>query len=591
MQRREISSILEVTLIPNAMVRTLERLQLSHWALLGFFLVLPLSLRHTFFSFSPLGGQTFNEYTDISLFASDLVLITFFLLNILENKRKYLSIIWWKRMFHVEQFRIVVLTPLPFLLWCLVSTFWSENQTLAFYASLKLFEGYLLYVFLILINVPRGTLSNDIEYCSTWNKNFDNQDQHTMFHVEQSIGKNEPRHQTVPRGTFESALSVLKNCSTWNTSKRMLWGIIISALVQATIALWQFLAQSSVGLSSLGESYLGAHLPGIAKVILLDQVIIRPYGLFPHPNILASYLGLSILLLIFTPVLFKFQLFHVEHFLKFYRVALFILLFVFLLTFSKSAIISLFIVIVYIVWQMFHVEHLRRDENMLLEENVPRGTIGSWLQLLRKCSTWNIHKLYSKMFHVEHLMMGSILIVLFLISILILRSLDSYYFITQPLFERWFYLQGFLRMVQEHFWIGVGIGQSVLLMPHFFVEKLLEWQLQPIHNLFLLIWAELGVIGLVIFLRICSTWNKFTSRATLFHVEQSERTLFDDRTTVPRGTILRTDLARIFARGMLIYLFLTALTDHYYWDIQQGQLIFWIIGALPVIINWRVLTK
>lgn len=591
MQRREISSILEVTLIPNAMVRTLERLQLSHWALLGFFLVLPLSLRHTIFSFPPLGGQAFNEYTDISLFASDLVLITFFLLNILENKRKYLSIIWWKRMFHVEQFRIVVLTPLPFLLWCLVSTFWSENQTLAFYASLKLFEGYLLYVFLILINVPRGTLSNDIEYCSTWNKNFDNQDQQTMFYVEQSHDKNVADHQIVPRGTIETTLSILRNCSTWNTSMLILGGIIISALVQASVALWQFLAQSSVGLSFLGESYLGAHLPGIAKVILLDQVIIRPYGLFPHPNILASYLGLSILLLISVPIILKSQLFHVEHFLRFYRVALFMLTFVFLLAFSKSAILSLFVVIIYIAWQMFHVEHSCRDDHKSLEEIVPRGTIGSGQPLILNCSTWNIYKKYSQLFHVEHLLFGSILIVLFLISALFLRSLDSYYFITQPIFERLFYLQGFLRMAQEHFWIGVGIGQSVLLMPHFFVEKLLEWQLQPIHNLFLLIWAELGVIGLVLFMRICSTWNKFTSRVTLFHVEQSEQAPFDDQTTVPRGTILRTDLAKIFARGILIYLLLTALTDHYYWDIQQGQLIFWSIGALAVIINWRVLTK
>lgn len=573
------------------MISMLARLQWSNIALLLFFLALPLSVRHTFVAYAPFGASGFNEYTDISLYLSDILLAVFLVLKVLENKVRYLSIIWWQRMFHVEQYRIVVLVPLPFLLWCLVSTFWSENQTLAFYASIKLFEGYLLYVFLILINAPRGTLSNDIEYCSTWNKNFDNQDQQKLFHVEQSQDKNLVDHQIVPRGTVETTLRLLRICSTWNTYMLILFAMILSSLVQATIALWQFLVQSSAGLSFLGESYLGANLPGVAKVVLLDQVIIRPYGLFPHPNILASYLGLSIILLISVPILFKSQLFHVEHFLRLYRVALFMLVFVFLLTFSKSAILSLFIVIIYIAWQMFHVEHSRRDDNKSHEEIVPRGTLGSWQHYLRKCSTWNIRTIYSQLFHVEHLMFGSILIVLFLISALFVRSLDSYYFITQPLFERWFYLQGFLRMAQEHLWMGVGIGQSVLLMPHFFVEKLFEWQLQPIHNLFLLIWAELGVIGLVLFTRICSTWNKFASRVTLFHVEQSGLTVSDDKVTVPRGTIIRENYSNIFSRGILLYLFLTALTDHYYWDIQQGQLLFWSVGALAVTLRWRVLTK
>jgi O-antigen ligase len=144
-------------------------------------------------------------------------------------------------------------------------------------------------------------------------------------------------------------------------------------------------------------------------------------------------------------------------------------------------------------------------------------------------------------------MLGSILVVLLLISVLILRSLDSYYFITQPFLERWFYLQGFLRMAQEHFWIGVGIGQSVYLMPHFFVEKLFEWQLQPIHNLFLLIWAEIGAIGLILFMLICSTWNKLVTRPTLFHVEQLRSSFFDDITTVPRGTIFHENFIEIFS--------------------------------------------
>lgn len=66
--------------------------------------------------------------------------------------------------------------------------------------------------------------------------------------------------------------------------------IYISTLIVSIIAMTQFIMQADLNLHFLGEPQIQADIKGIAK---LNQDIIRPYGLFQHPNILAGILVLS----------------------------------------------------------------------------------------------------------------------------------------------------------------------------------------------------------------------------------------------------------------------------------------------------------
>ena len=152
-------------------------------------------------------------------------------------------------------------------------------------------------------------------------------------------------------------------------------------------------------------------------------------------------------------------------------------------------------------------------------------------------------------------------------------------------------------LYKHNFFQGLGIGQFVFMMQQFFDEQLFIWQLQPIHNVFLLIFSELGVIGLSLFLWFftysilknnqnvprgtielvpdkCSTWNNSQSGSIkLFHVEH-----FVDKQLI----IDKNGIVALTLRSVLVVIITIMLFDHYLWDIQQGQLLLWIVLSLAV---------
>ncbi len=315
-----------------------------------------LSIRKVFFVFFPDDSGNFNEYTDISLYFSDLVIVILFLYIILENKNNILSISWWKKMFHVEHRNTLFILPLPFLLWSTFSSFWAKSSELAWYTSLRLWEGYGLVLILFLFIVPRGTMKNLKEVCSTWN--------------------------------------------IW---KKLFQGTILLGAFQSLIALGQFWTQGSLGLTFLKESSFSVTEPGIAKVILFDQILIRPYGLFLHPNVLSGFLGITLLFTIAYPLVFHRKMFHVEQFL----------------TQSPNVPRGTSTILVqrafcHSAFQLF--THFLKSRLALLWSSstlfcfwsVPRGTIP---HPITKCSTWNNREFLAmdqnEMFHVEQFLTQS----------------------------------------------------------------------------------------------------------------------------------------------------------------------------------------
>jgi hypothetical protein len=374
--------------------------------------------------------------------------------------------------------------------------------------------------------------------------------------------------------------------------------IIISGAFQSVAAILQFIKQKSLDLTLLKETVFSVYDPGIAKIVINGDVFVRSYGFFPHPNILGGFLALSLLITMAYPLIFKAEMFHVEHFSNvwLYRALIFIQLLALSFTFSKSAMAAFIIglmILAYGIRKMFHVEH---PDN--ITQNVPRGTSQSTiLVFIRKCSTWNIFggskmKILDKMFHVEHLL----IIWAIVIAGVIVLSVNLKFFIVQPFVERLFYISSINGLFEGYYFHGLGIGQFVFSMQHFFAEKLLLWQLQPIHNVFLLIFSEGGLVGLGLFLwfftfiflkniknvprgtfqalrvdhaQECSTWNTpIMPTSQMFHVEHSSN---------KRKVIL----SYLFLSLLVVILFIM-LFDHYFWDIQQGQLLLWIILALSV---------
>lgn len=622
------------------MIRLLEQRFFSKIALICFLLTLPLSIRKVFFVFSPHGTSGFNEYTDISLYLSDITLAVLLFFILLENKRLILSINLWKKMFHVEHAKncddqyenvprgtlelkqgfcwykcstwnnlaYILLLPLPLVSWGALSIFWSENEMLALHASIRLFFGYFLYLGLTFLIVPRGTLVSCLSKnmnCSTWNNKRELVEDKKMFHVEQS----DDLFGYVPRGTIKEWLSLFyKNCSTWNILNIVSVTLILSGFVQSIIAIGQFISQSSLKLTFLWESQFSAFQAGAAKIILLDQVFIRSYGLFPHPNTLASFLAVTIILtlrqwFILHQKMFHVEqsdllvknvprgtlnrlsvglfnllkvrylflsagknlpngkvMFHVEHLLVIVKIALAVQVFGFLLAFSKGGFLGLLLGLIYIFCKLLSLR-LRVSPT----KNVPRGTFdrGNWIDSI-KCSTWNKWPRGLKMFHVERLPDYIRVLVFGMIAGVLIGTINWYFFLIQPIKERFILQQWAFSLFKDNPIIGSGIAQSVYLMQNFATEKLAVWQFQPVHNVFFLISVELGILGCLLFSVIL-----YIAAKRMFHVEHQYKSFVEKRDSY-------------FFAGLGIVVLVTSLFDHYYWDIQQGQLLFWLILSLVV---------
>lgn len=67
----------------------------------------------------------------------------------------------------------------------------------------------------------------------------------------------------------------------------------LAIIFQALLAIGQFLGGRSLGVWILGEREISLSTPSIAKFNWYGQIFLRPYGTFPHPNVLAAFMVLS----------------------------------------------------------------------------------------------------------------------------------------------------------------------------------------------------------------------------------------------------------------------------------------------------------
>jgi hypothetical protein len=404
-----------------------------------------------------------------------------------------------------------IFIPLFLVIWSFISIFWSQNQNIAFFRSIKLFEYYLLYLYIVFRIIPYKAKS-----CSA----------------------PAPSHPNVPHGTF--------GCFTgWNNIMII---IIFIGVFQSIISIIQFAIQHSIGIFWLKESLISPNIVGVAKLVINGHIYIRSYGLFPHPNVLAGFLLFSIII----TLLYK-RMFHpakvidvprgtsmtngagVEHSLQAgtfltntadvkhiegLRTTTVINIFIaiqslaLLLTFSKSAIVGLAISLFYI----YIVPHGTSLSNIKQGRNLKIVLLTFSIVILIIYLLWPI--------------LGSILY----------NSLQ----------QRMLYLDVSRGTIMDNPLIGVGVGQFVLDMSRY-AKNLESWQFQPVHNVFLLIWSELGIVGLFLFIY----WLYKSILQNKYYY-------------------LSSTVALHYFKATLLGFIFIMLFDHYFWDIQQGSVLLWI---------------
>jgi len=108
------------------------------------------------------------------------------------------------------------------------------------------------------------------------------------------------------------------------------------------------------------------------------------------------------------------------------------------------------------------------------------------------------------------------------------------------------------EIIGENFWLGTGAGNYTLAV--FQKDKIKKpiWQYQPVHNVFILIWSELGIIGLILFLIILTQ------------------------------IFLKSLKNKNFLCILLTTLYILLLFDHWLWTTHFGILLFWLVIGLAI---------
>lgn len=270
------------------------------------------------------------------------------------------------------------------------------------------------------------------------------------------------------------------------------WAIIYSSLV----VIFQFLKQGSLGgfFWWLGERTFNAGTPGIALVDWGGRLFLRPYGTFSHPNSMSGFLLVALVLVWGTS--------NVPPRLKITPTALGLIALI--LSFSRAA------------WLV----------GML---------VGLWFM---------VNSFWGKKFQGRPLLFMPFIMVVVGVFLFFLNW-------TEPAVqERIWSMKMASGMIQVNPLVGVGLNNFVVHLSEFWVGGG-TYFLQPVHNIFLLIAAETGLIGFMVFFWFL--WLSF------------------------KRNIIYRQKYLLFS---LLIILLTGFFDHYWLTLQQNMLLATIVFGL-----------
>lgn len=252
--------------------------------------------------------------------------------------------------------------------------------------------------------------------------------------------------------------------------KKIVWVLIFLGVLQGGIGIAQFLSQKSIASSILGMSSYEAYEAGSSVLKIDSGRFLRAYGTFSHPNMLGGFLGVILVLSVVYYVLFiRYEKsWGMARDILFLLTSIIVIFLGLLLTFSRSA----------------------------------------WLGVVLGMIILGVSLFFQKDFEVR-IRFFKMVVVLGLCSIVFGWPLSSQIF---PRFDRSVIakegsvterIQSFrdatVIIGEGNIFLGTGAGN--------FTAKMIKlrpdhpvWSIQPVHNAFVLIFTELGLVGFLLFL-------------------------------------------------------------------------------------------
>lgn len=385
--------------------------------------------------------------------------------------------------------------------------------------------------------------------------------------------------------------------------KKILAVIVMAASLQGILAVGQFIKQETLGNKWLG---LAAHYPSDLGVSVVETASVpierwlRAYGSLDHPNLLGGFLGLG---LIITFYLFinlnktKYQNCHCEPVaqrmaparhrkrsvagrwqslcisikqINYQELALsFALILItagLFVSFSRAAILSagLGLIILFIGhfknWRLFLTPALIIGVTVIALI-IPYG-----------------HLYRARVGVFDPATVGARLEV---------KSLD----------ERSSYNRQAWELIKKHPLWGVGAGHYGLAISQEIIPQQLSYYYQPVHNVFLLVWAELGAVGLFFWVvllvkLLLDIILSFRAKPHWTTAQGKLKNFFNTFKNL-EGILHQTAAAGLVQNdknGLALAIFILPLTimffDHWLWDLHFGVLFFWLIVGLVIKLSY-----
>jgi len=278
-----------------------------------------------------------------------------------------------------------------------------------------------------------------------------------------------------------------------------------SIILFGVIAIVQYFMQRSIGgiFFLLGERTFSTTTSGIALVSIMGIEKLRAYSTFPHPNALAGYFLVTLLIVIFNKSgLNKLCL----------GVFMLISLLGIVLSFSKTVYAAAIL-------------------------------IGILYLILVKSKRW-----FKRVVFI--IFMGGIIISV-LFPYYSRKAMLSERQIPENIYQRLSLSDVGGKLISDSAISGVGFNNFILYIPDKTEDARLSWWLQPVHNIYLLVASEVGLVGLVALFIIL-----YKALYTSFIYK------------------------RYWLVLALIAIVITGLADHYWLTLQQNLLLLSIVLAL-----------
>ncbi|MGJ3240085.1 MAG: O-antigen ligase family protein [Anaerolineae bacterium] len=236
--------------------------------------------------------------------------------------------------------------------------------------------------------------------------------------------------------------------------------LMISMLIHGTIGGLQVVQQGDIGLGLLGEFALDPMRSGVSVLETDGTRWLRPYGLLPHPNILGGVIVLG---------LFASATWLLADGAR-YRagVVIFALGFWFLLlSFSRGAWLGFAVGILWVLPRALRIPHF-------------------WRKIIAPA--------------IAVLLVGGVFVAMFQPLLLSRAGVDSPNTELRSIADRLVYIEVAENAIREYPLHGVGIGNFAWYASNYiFYNTRYDLNGNNVHNIYLLVWSELGIIGLILF--------------------------------------------------------------------------------------------